>query len=220
MGLWFRVHLGPFGYTRRSPQTYRQYKNERNRRRAYAARYELEQEQGSAWFRALNAAQVAAGQRRERRAARARADALEAVKAEKAARLEEQRTFAAEADWVSRVPAYIEALEGNVSAYQRVIAAAATEQGTSRKDYAESLDALLETPALADRTLGEPPSERTRLTLELLREQANAVQGWALNWDTYLQKNDESARTTADEFQRQLTELTDRINSRLAELRP
>lgn len=42
MGLWFRVHLGPVGYTargRRKPQSYGAYKASRERREEYAARY-------------------------------------------------------------------------------------------------------------------------------------------------------------------------------------
>jgi len=45
MGLWFRVHLGPVGYTargRRKPQSYGAYKASRERREQYAARYDAE----------------------------------------------------------------------------------------------------------------------------------------------------------------------------------
>lgn len=46
MSLWFRLRLGPFGYTlsgRRKRQSYRAYKASRNRRAGYAARYQAEQ---------------------------------------------------------------------------------------------------------------------------------------------------------------------------------
>jgi hypothetical protein len=46
MGSWLRIRVGPMGYTvggRRRPQSYRAYKQSRERRTAYAARYEHEQ---------------------------------------------------------------------------------------------------------------------------------------------------------------------------------
>ena len=46
MALWFRLRLGPFGYTlsgRRKRQSYRAYKASRDRRAGYAARYKAEQ---------------------------------------------------------------------------------------------------------------------------------------------------------------------------------
>jgi hypothetical protein len=48
MAMWFRIRLGPFGYTirgrrRRRRQSYRDYKVARNRRNAYAARCKREQ---------------------------------------------------------------------------------------------------------------------------------------------------------------------------------
>ena len=45
MGFWFRVRLGPVGYTargRRKPQSYRAYKASRERRERYAGRYAAE----------------------------------------------------------------------------------------------------------------------------------------------------------------------------------
>jgi hypothetical protein len=47
MGFWFRVRVGPVGYTarmRRKPQSYRAYRESRKRRERYAARYEREKE--------------------------------------------------------------------------------------------------------------------------------------------------------------------------------
>ena len=45
MGFWFRLRLGPFGYTargRRKPQNYRAYKASRERREKHAERYKAE----------------------------------------------------------------------------------------------------------------------------------------------------------------------------------
>jgi hypothetical protein len=45
MGFWFRVRVGPFGYTargRRRRQSYRRYARSRERREGFAARYERE----------------------------------------------------------------------------------------------------------------------------------------------------------------------------------
>src|SRR3954453_13564100 len=49
MGLWFRIRLGPFGYTvrGRKRQSYRQYKAARDRRSRFAKRYERDRASAS-----------------------------------------------------------------------------------------------------------------------------------------------------------------------------